>query len=480
MNITRPRQFAVTGCLILATIGNPFIGADRPCHAGVNAQEVLQEIISRQERFKNRRVVFESRYITEEEDKTIIKKAVQTIYGENIRSEQWDTRGKERKTHSQAILTPTTQMQWNTVSNGKAFLGSIHKPDERGYRYYIDKHAYPSLIFGLAIGDSWFVWELMADHPDKLSATDTVVNGLRRVSLSASLPIGDYAIEIEPEFEYRIVGISFAKQHSKGHFSDQSEPGRQYTEDEKNNFLEFWNGRLAVDEFIKAGSLWYPSKGEYHSNSHQRHRDTPSSVTWELAIHELEILDEPPPKGTFEIEWPPYCMVTDLREGYDQKNPDRFWANKKGELVPTAELESGGEIPTFPMEGWVDGDTVTNREECLNKFVLVYDWGIGGEKCFQGVMFCDALLDEVGKDGELVVLGVNAFDKQEEIADYCEERGADFPQMFGEPAKKAKAMLGTVGSGSTLLYAPGGKLVARDFDDLDSLKKIIQRRGKFR
>jgi thiol-disulfide isomerase/thioredoxin len=361
-------------------------------------------------------------------------------------------------TIARLIITPEGRKNYNTLGSDENFGGSIHAPDPQGYFTSIHRDMSGAWLFGLANGDADYVWRLMGKHPERLKATESEVDGIRRITLSADLPSGRYSLEVEPDFEYRIRRFSFEKFFADGHFPPIREEDKKYLPEGKDHAEEFVRGTFEVERFAPAGALWFPAEARFEHRFHYTHMDEPAQTLWRARVDQFEILDSPPPPETFEMIWPPDAQVFDRRL---ESGPDApgYFADGRGELHPMKKLQVGDPAPPLTGKDWFAGADRVDLGALGGKRVFIYNWATWCGPCVAILPQYQKIYEAFASDARVVFLGLNAYDKPDPLARFMKDKGLRFPQLLGKDARIAKNLLGFVGAGSGVLVGPDGRVL---------------------
>lgn len=125
----------------------------------------------------------------------------------------------------------------------------------------------------------------------------------------------------------------------------------------------------------------------------------------------------------------------------------------------TAQTKEHQNVPDFELR-LHDGTTV-NLKDLKGKVLLLDFWYRGCAPCLQAIPDLIALQEEF--KGDLVIIGINPYDMQEDVADYLAYKKMNYPSTFknGDNIQKILGVKIELYP-TTLLYDPQGKLVKMD------------------
>jgi thiol-disulfide isomerase/thioredoxin len=439
-----------------------------------NPEEVLEGVLDTQRKAKNHHIQYETWYGTEKNEDSGHHKMSRICYEGDLRLDTESRRRDAPKKRLLVIYANGLIKSWNTWQE-TAHLGSIKASDPEIRALGISGDYLAPWLFGLVWGDTRPVWELMVDHVDCLSATETNVDGVRRFLLSATLPSGSYTLEVEPDFDFRLRRLSYDKRHSAGHFPPIRDEDLEWFPKGTDHLYEFISGTFLVESFQRVDSYWYPMEASFQGRSQLSYRPGPESGNHLVRVNQVAFLDTAPPEGTFVMEWPPYCTLSDHTKIVEGEQPPVFYADNEGTLRSLIELKEGDPLPVFPETGWLDEIERIDFKSVLGKWLFVVDWATWCGPCVHNLPLFQEAYSELKSDTNLICFGINSYDSPAQITVFMIEKGIDFPQLVGDSAQEAKILLGVSGAGSNFLFGPDGKVVARNIDE-KQLRDILGKR----
>ena len=183
-------------------------------------------------------------------------------------------------------------------------------------------------------------------------------------------------------------------------------------------------------------------------------------MEWALGVQvqEFEMLLEPPPSGTFEMNWPPYTLVRDLTAGEGSPEP-MYSADINGQLKRIQELAVGDPLPRIDGTTWFEQSSTVDLANLGGKHLLIYLWATWCGPCMAGLPKIEKVFEEIRDEPNVIIMGLNPYDEGPKLDRFMREKGLTFPQLLGEDARAAMRAIGWDGAGGGLLMGPEGRII---------------------